>query len=81
MQVDEKVAAEAAGVDLRTCTTSEVQAHLDDFNLSREFGTYGRIKGLSGGQKVTLANESPSIYRLALPPIARRFNAPIYVAQ
>ena len=52
--IDEKVAAEAAGIDLRTCTTSEVQAHLDDFNLAQEFGTYGRIKGLSGGQKVKL---------------------------
>jgi elongation factor 3 len=31
-----------------------VQTHLDDFNLSKEFGTYGRIKGLSGGQKVKL---------------------------
>ena len=28
MQIDEKVAAEAAGIDLRTCTTKEVQAHL-----------------------------------------------------
>ena len=52
--MDEKVAAEAAGVDLRSCTTTEVQAHLDDFNLAQEFGTYGRIKGLSGGQKVKL---------------------------
>jgi hypothetical protein len=118
VQVDDKVAAEAAGIDLRTCTTTEarllaqaftrvppridhlclcfafcsalflsplssyptsrrpscrlprfpslsflslpnathqkVQAHLDDFNLAQEFGTYGRIKGLSGGQKVKL---------------------------
>ena len=36
--IDEKVASEAAGIDLRTCTTSEVQAHLDDFNLAQEFG-------------------------------------------
>ena len=54
VQIDAKVAAEAAGIDLRSCTTSEVQAHLDDFNLAQEFGTYGRIKGLSGGQKVKL---------------------------
>ena len=53
-QVDEKVSAEAAGIDLRSTTTSEVQPHLDDFNLAQEFGTYGRIKGLSGGQKVKL---------------------------
>jgi len=53
-QVDEKVAADAAGVSLKTTTTTEIQAHLDDFNLAQEFGTYGRIKGLSGGQKVKL---------------------------
>jgi elongation factor 3 len=43
-QVDEKVAAEAAGVPLRSTGTTEVQSHLDDFNLEQEFGTYGRIK-------------------------------------
>jgi elongation factor 3 len=53
-QIDEKVAAEAAGIDLRSNTSSEIQTHLDDFNLHKEFGTYGRIKGLSGGQKVKL---------------------------
>jgi elongation factor 3 len=35
-------------------TTSEIQAHLDDFGLAQEFGTYGKIRGLSGGQKVKL---------------------------
>jgi len=57
-QVDERVAAEQAGifseVGLRTTTSIEVQKHLDDFNLAMEFGTYGKIKGLSGGQKVKL---------------------------
>jgi elongation factor 3 len=27
---------------------------LDDFGLTQEFGTYGKIRGLSGGQKVKL---------------------------
>jgi len=57
-QVDERVAGEQAAIfgekGLRTTVTSEVQAHLDDFNLAQEFGTYGKIKGLSGGQKVKL---------------------------
>ena len=35
-------------------TTSEVQKHLNEFGLDLEFGTYGKIKGLSGGQKVKL---------------------------
>ena len=52
--VDEKIAAKEAGLDLRACTTSEIQKHLDDFGLAQEFGTYGKIRGLSGGQKVKL---------------------------
>lgn len=53
-QTDEKVASKDAGVDLRPVTTKEIQLHLDDFGLAQEFGTYGKIKGLSGGQKVKL---------------------------
>jgi len=34
--------------------TKTIQAHLDDFGLDQEFGTYGKISGLSGGQKVKL---------------------------
>merc|ERR1712086_1213541 len=30
---------------------TEIQTHLDDFGLVQEFGTYGKIRGLSGGQK------------------------------
>ena len=41
-------------MDLRVCTTTEIQRHLDDFGLAQEFGTYGKIRGLSGGQKVKL---------------------------
>ncbi len=53
-QTDEKIAAKEAGLDLRPVTTSEIQKHLDDFGLPQEFGTYGKIRGLSGGQKVKL---------------------------
>jgi elongation factor 3 len=53
-QTDEKIAAKEAGLDLRPCTTSEIQKHLNDFGLPQEFGTYGKIRGLSGGQKVKL---------------------------
>ena len=53
-QTDEKIAAREAGLDLRPVTTSEIQKHLDDFGLAQEFGTYGKIRGLSGGQKVKL---------------------------
>ena len=53
-QTDEKIAAREAGLDLRPVTTTEIQKHLDDFGLEQEFGTYGKIRGLSGGQKVKL---------------------------
>jgi ABC-type multidrug transport system ATPase subunit len=41
-------------LDLRPVTTTEIQKHLDGFGLPQEFGTYGKIRGLSGGQKVKL---------------------------
>lgn len=53
-QSDEKISAREAGLDLRPCTVTEIQRHLDDFGLAQEFGTYGKIRGLSGGQKVKL---------------------------
>jgi elongation factor 3 len=53
-QTDEKIAAKEAGMDLRPVTTTEIQKHLDGFGLPQEFGTYGKIRGLSGGQKVKL---------------------------
>ncbi|CAB9514760.1 [NU+] prion formation protein 1 [Seminavis robusta] len=53
-QTDEKIASKEAGLDLRPVTTSEIQKHLDGFGLEQEFGTYGKIRGLSGGQKVKL---------------------------
>ena len=53
-QCDTKIAAAAAGLDLRPLLTTEIQGHLDDFNLESEFGTHGTIRRLSGGQKVKL---------------------------
>jgi len=53
-QTDEKIASKEAGLDLRPVTITEVQKHLDNFGLAQEFGTYGKIRGLSGGQKVKL---------------------------
>ncbi|TYZ68942.1 hypothetical protein PybrP1_008695 [[Pythium] brassicae (nom. inval.)] len=51
---DTRQATLAGGLDLRPLTTKEIQRHLDDFNLAAEFGTHGKIRGLSGGQKVKL---------------------------
>lgn len=51
---DIRQATLAAGLDLRPLTTREIQRHLNDFNLAPEFGTHGKIRGLSGGQKVKL---------------------------
>lgn len=53
-QADARMAALAAGTDNRPVTTKEIQAHLDDFALAKEFSVYGKIGGLSGGQKVTM---------------------------
>jgi elongation factor 3 len=49
-QVDDKIAAEAGNV--KPLTTSVIQKHLDDFGLAEEFGTYGKMKNLSGGQRI-----------------------------
>ncbi|KAJ1458599.1 P-loop containing nucleoside triphosphate hydrolase protein [Pelagophyceae sp. CCMP2097] len=48
--VDDRIAAEAGNV--KPLTTSCIQAHLNNFGLEEEFGTYGQMKNLSGGQKV-----------------------------
>lgn len=53
-QTDEKIKAVEAGLDRRPKTTTEIQKHLNDFGLAENFGTYGKIAGLSGGQKVKL---------------------------
>ena len=54
LKFDMLVASRAAGLDLINVTVSELQAHLDEFGLPQEFGTYGKVRGLSGGQKVKL---------------------------
>jgi elongation factor 3 len=50
--MDEKLASQNSIVAQRALTTGGIQGHLDAFGLESEFGTYGKIKGLSGGQKV-----------------------------
>merc|ERR1719236_186286 len=47
--VDDKIAAESGNV--KPLTTSCIQKHLDDFGLHEEFGTYGKMKNLSGGHQ------------------------------
>lgn len=49
--IDEKIAA-AEGLYKRALTVKNVEEHLEDVGLDREFGTHNRIKALSGGQKV-----------------------------
>jgi ATPase subunit of ABC transporter with duplicated ATPase domains len=53
-QADTRIAAMAAGLDVRPLLIKEIQRHLDDFNLESEFGTHSKIRRLSGGQKVKL---------------------------
>ena len=52
--MDEKLAQQNSIVAQRQLTTGGIQTHLDAFGLEAEFGTYGKIKGLSGGQKVKI---------------------------
>lgn len=56
-QADARMAALAAGTDNRPVTTREIQGHLEDFALAKEFSVYGKIGGLSGGQKVSAVIE------------------------
>jgi elongation factor 3 len=49
--INEKIAA-AEGLYRRALTVKNVEEHLEDVGLDREFGTHNRIKALSGGQKV-----------------------------
>jgi elongation factor 3 len=51
---DLKIAARAAGLEVRPLLIKEIQSHLDNFNLESEFGTHSKIRRLSGGQKVKL---------------------------
>jgi elongation factor 3 len=49
--VDLKI-AQRAGLYVRPLSTKNVEQHLEDCGLSREFGTHYRMSALSGGQKV-----------------------------
>jgi elongation factor 3 len=49
--VDEKVAARAGAMHT-PLTTVNVEKHLEDVGLDKEFGTHTRLSALSGGQKV-----------------------------
>lgn len=52
--VDEKVASRASAHTM-PLTASNVEQHLENVGLNREFGTHCRIGSLSGGQKVKVA--------------------------
>merc|ERR1719445_1898207 len=49
--VDAKI-AQRAGLYVRPLSTRNVEKHLEDCGLDREFGTHYRMSALSGGQKV-----------------------------
>ena len=49
--VDLKI-AQRAGLYVRPLSTKNVEQHLEDCGLGREFGTHYRLSALSGGQKV-----------------------------
>jgi len=49
--VDLKI-AQRAGLYVRPLSTKNVEEHLEDCGLQREFGTHYRMSALSGGQKV-----------------------------
>jgi len=51
MAIDQKIAM-MSGMYIRPLTTSNVEQHLEDVGLDREFGTHYRLGALSGGQKV-----------------------------
>jgi len=50
-QVDSKIQA-AEGMYQRALTQANVEEHLENVGLEREFGSHNRIAALSGGQKV-----------------------------
>ncbi|EED92744.1 ABC cassette-containing protein, partial [Thalassiosira pseudonana CCMP1335] len=49
--VDMKI-AQRAGLYVRPLSTKNVEQHLEDIGLDKEFGTHYRMSALSGGQKV-----------------------------
>ena len=49
--VDMKI-AQRAGLYVRPLSTKNVEQHMEDVGLDKEFGTHYRMSALSGGQKV-----------------------------
>jgi len=56
--VDEKV-AQREGAYKRPLTQANVEKHLEDIGLDREYGTHHRMAALSGGQKVKVVLAHP----------------------
>lgn len=50
-EVDEKIATQA-GAYARPLTQTNVEKHLQDIGMDKEYGTHSRMAALSGGQKV-----------------------------
>jgi elongation factor 3 len=50
-QIDARI-AQRAGLNIRTLSSANVEAHLNDCGLAPEFATHYRMSALSGGQKV-----------------------------
>merc|ERR1712196_196882 len=51
IQCDQQIASRA-GMYVRALTTANVEKHLEDCGLDREYGSHFRMNALSGGQKV-----------------------------
>lgn len=52
MKATDMKIAQRAGLYVRPLSTKNVEQHLEDIGLNREFGTHYRMSALSGGQKV-----------------------------
>merc|ERR1712238_425880 len=52
MKATDMKIAQRAGLYVRPLSTKNVEAHLEDVGLDKEFGTHYRMTALSGGQKV-----------------------------
>jgi len=52
MKATDMKIAQRAGLYVRPLSTKNVEQHLEDCGLNREFGTHYRMSALSGGQKV-----------------------------
>jgi len=52
MKATDMKIAQRAGLYVRPLSTKNVESHLEDVGLDKEFGTHYRMSALSGGQKV-----------------------------